>query len=65
MYKVIQIWPGWFVCKQLCKQSRSYLNHLVLMLKLCFLHTICYNFDMFQYVFFILRELLTISKAYI
>ena len=31
MYKVVQIWPGWFVFKQLCKQSRSYLNHLVLL----------------------------------
>ena len=27
-YKVVQIWLGWFVFKQLCKQSRSYEGHL-------------------------------------
>ena len=36
-----------------------------LVLKLCFLHTICHNFYMFQYIFVILRELLNISTAYI
>jgi hypothetical protein len=38
---------------------------VALVLKLCFLHTVCYNFDMFQYIFVILKELLNISKEYI
>ena len=29
-YKVVQIWPGLFTRVNKCKQSRSYLNHLVL-----------------------------------
>ena len=28
-YKVVQIWPGLFTFVYKCKQSRSYLNHLV------------------------------------
>ena len=28
-YKVVQIWPGLNLCVNKCKQSRSYLNHLV------------------------------------
>ena len=29
LYKVVQIWPGLFTLVYKCKQSRSYLNHLV------------------------------------
>jgi hypothetical protein len=35
------------------------------MLKLYFLHTICRNSDMFPFILIILRDLLTINKAYI
>ena len=34
------------------------------MLKLYFLHAICHNSDMFQFILIILRELLNINKAY-
>ena len=35
------------------------------MLKLCFLHSICHNSDMFRSIFIIRRESPNISKAYI
>jgi len=35
------------------------------MLRLCFLHAICRNSDMFRSVLIIFRELLNISQAYI
>jgi hypothetical protein len=37
---------------------------IVVVLKLCFLHTICHTFNLFRYIFVIHMELLNISKAY-
>jgi hypothetical protein len=53
-----------FVPVHLCGFERAKLT-IALVLKLCFLHKICYNFDMFQYIFVILKELLNIGKEYI